>query len=78
MSMRSNSRWNSIDAIDVIISDAAELDAADPRNITDEDRAWADGMRARMKERIDEYRRTLALKAESSATPVDETDQRTE
>jgi hypothetical protein len=49
----------SIDAIDAIIQDAAELDAADPRNITAEDREWADAMRTRMKARIAEYKRSL-------------------
>jgi hypothetical protein len=58
----------SIDAIDAIIQDAAELDAADPRNITAEDREWADAMRTRMKARIAEYKRSL-LPANDEPTP---------
>jgi hypothetical protein len=49
----------SIDAIEAIMWDAAELDAQDPSNITDEDRVWADGMRARMKVRFAARRRSL-------------------
>jgi hypothetical protein len=52
-------RDDSIDAFDAIIRDAAELDAEDPSNITDEDRVWADGMRARMKARFAARRRSL-------------------
>ncbi len=53
-----------LDAIHAILRDASELDAADPKNITAEDRAFADAMRARMKAEIAEYRRSLMPAAE--------------
>ena len=56
-----------IEALEAIFEDAALAEAADAAQITPEDRAWADGMRSRMQERIAELRRSRLPK---TVTPV--------